>query len=155
VRRLAPALATAAVLAAAAPPAGATIVPQQGMAGVRIGMSAQEVRGVLGVPLRAIRGANDFGPYAELRYPRLVRVLLQGGAVTAISTTGRFERTARGVGVGSTEAAVSAKVRRVRCRTFGSFRECYVGRFLPGKRVTAFLLRGGRVVRVTVGVVVD
>jgi hypothetical protein len=149
------ALALAAFLLAA-PVAGATIVPQQGMAGVRVGMTRAQVEAALGTPLRVVRGTNDFGRYTELRYPFRVRVLLQGDvSVTAVWTTGRRERTASGVGVGSTEAEVRAGVRGVRCETVGGFRSCSLGSFRPGARVTDFQLRAGRVVRVTVGLVID
>jgi hypothetical protein len=147
-------LACVALLAPTA--SAAAIVPQQGIAGVGIGMSRAEVEAALGAPLRAVRGSNDFGRFTELVYPHLVRVTLQGDeAVTAVRTTGRFERTAAGVGVGSTIGAVRARVDRVRCRTELGFRHCFVGRFVPGARVTDFAIRDGRVVRVVVGVVID
>lgn len=134
----------------------ATIVPQRGMAGVRIGMTQEQVRDVLGEPRRVVRNQNEFGPYTEFRYPYRVIVAFQGdAAVTAVATTGRRERTSRGIGVGSTEAEVRARVRGVRCETFAAIRSCTVGSLAPGKRVTDFLLRNGRVVRVTVGIVID
>ena len=148
----------AAVLAALALPvsAGATIVVQKGMAGVRLGMSQARVQAILGEPLRIVHGTNDFGAYTELRYPHRVRVTFQGDvAVTAISTTGTFERTSKGIGVGSTEAEVQAKIARVNCETYAGFRQCYVGSFTPGARVTAFDIKAGRVTRVLVGFVID
>src|SRR5207244_9311419 len=100
--------ATAAALLAAlllAAPAGAVLVPQQGMAGVRLGMTQAKVRAKLGKPAAVKHGSNDFGSYTELRYPGL-RVTFQGNAtVTAIRTAARRERTIRGIGVGSTVAA--------------------------------------------------
>ncbi len=143
------------VLVAAAP-GRATIVPQKGMAGVELGMTKAEVRAVLGTPGRVVRGSNDFGPYSEFRYPKLIRVTFQGDlVVTAVSTTGVAERTAGGIGVGSTESALRAGIPRVRCETFVGTRSCHVGRFEPGRTVTDFLLRNGRVARVTVGIVID
>jgi hypothetical protein len=59
------------------------------------------------------------------------------------------------VGVGSTEQAVKSGVPGVKCGTSGGVRSCHVGSFKPGKRVTDFLLRHGRVSRVTVGFVID
>jgi len=151
------AVAAAAAALVLALPAGATIVPQQGMAGIRLGMTKAQVRSVAGPPLAIRRGTNDFGPWSEFRYPFYVSVFFQGNrTVTNVRTTGRKERTARGIGVGSTEAQVKARVPGVRCRTFvAPFRECFVGEFRAGRRVTAFHIRRGRVVRVDVGFVID
>jgi hypothetical protein len=135
--------------------AAATIVPQKGIAGVRIGMTKGKVRSVLGKPLSVKRGSNDFGRYTIFRYGRL-QVLFQGNAaVTSVSTTRRSERTLSGVGVGSTEAQVEATVKGVKCRTDSGFRHCYVGRFGAGQRVTDFSIKRGKVTRVDVGVVID
>jgi hypothetical protein len=44
----------------------------------------------------------------------------------------------------------------VRCRTeSGGFRHCWVGRFLPGRVVTDFRVRSGRVASVLIGYVLD
>ena len=135
--------------------AAAAIVPQRGIGGVSLGMSQLRVRAVLGPPARVVRGSNVFGRYTELRY-RGLSVSFQGNAAaTGIETTRRGERTGTGVGVGSTEAQVRRGVRGVRCRTELGLRHCFVGRFLPGRRVTDFRLRRGRVVRVTVALVLD
>lgn len=75
--------------------------------------------------------------------------------VTNITTTGRRERTSRGVGVGSTERAVRTRVRNVRCETVAGSRSCHVGSFRPGRRVTDFKIRRGRVYEVVIGFVID
>lgn len=140
-----------------ASPASAVIRPQKGMAGVRLDMTQAKVREVLGDPSRTIRGRNIFGPFTELRFPGRLRVVFQGNrGVTAISTTGRGERTSDGVGVGSHERSVKRHVGRVRCESFdGGIRSCHVGAFSAGRRVTDFRIRRSRVTRVTIGYVID
>jgi hypothetical protein len=141
---------------ALAPAGGATIVPQQGMAGIRLGMTKAQVRATAGTPLAVVHGSKEFGPFTEFRYPFLIRVTFQGDqTVTNVRTTGRRERTSRSVGVGSTEAQVRARVPGVRCESSGGFRQCFLGAFLPGRRVTAFQIRSGRVARIDVGFVID
>jgi outer membrane protein assembly factor BamE (lipoprotein component of BamABCDE complex) len=143
------------VFLATAAAAAATIVPQRGIAGVRLEMTKAQVRATLGAPRSAVHGSNEFGSYTIFRY-RGLRVTFQGNRrVTDVFTTRPTEQTARGIGVGSPESQVRAKVAGVRCRTESGFRHCFVGRFLPGRRVTDFRIRSGRVSSVHVGFVVD
>ena len=144
----------AAALAAAAP-VEARIVVQHSIAGVPLRTTMAAVRSKLGQPLRIRRGRNDFGRYVEFVYSRVTVSFQSGSRVTALRTRSARERTGRGVGVGSTEARVQARVGGVRCRSDGGFRHCFVGRFLPGRTVTDFQLRRGRVVSVVVGFVLD
>lgn len=141
----------------AAGPAAAVIRPQKGMAGARLGMTQTQMRDALGQPMRTKQDMNDFGPYTQFFYPHAITVTFQGNRrITGISTHGRREKTERGVGVGSREADVLAKVGHVRCETIAKSRMCHVGRFEPGKRVTVFLIsKKGRVATVTVSFVVD
>ena len=74
-----------------------------------------------------------------------------GNPLSSISTTRRSERTARGIGVGSTRRQVKLKVRGVRCGQ----RVCTVGKLLPGRIVTSFFLRRGIVWRVSIARVLD
>jgi hypothetical protein len=128
----------------------------RGIAGARIGNTRGEVRAALGTPARIRTGTNEFGSFVEYRFRGGIRVLFQGGTeVTSVSTTGLGDRTARGVGVRSTERAVRRKVPGVKCETTGGFRSCHTGDFLPGKRITDFAIRHKRVTRVTVGIVID
>jgi hypothetical protein len=146
-------LAALALVASAS--ASAAIVANHGIGGVTLGQTRKQVRTRLGNPLTVKRGLNDFGRYTVFRYAN-VTVNFQGNAgATALTTTSAAERTARGVGVGSTEAQVRAGVRGVHCSRVGALRHCTVGRELPGRRVTDFVIRRGRVVRVVVGFVLD
>jgi hypothetical protein len=113
------------------------------------------VRAKLGAPARIRRGTNDFGPFVQLVYPRVTVTFQNGPKATGVRTTSRLERTARGVGVGSTEAQVRARVAGIRCESVGDFRHCFVGRFLAGRLVTDFQLRKGRVSVVVIGYVLD
>jgi hypothetical protein len=150
-----PTLILAATLLAPAP-AGAIIQLDRGIAGARLGNTKAEVRTALGQPKRVRNGNNDFGPFTVFTYAGGIRVTFQSGnTVTGVSTTGLGDRTSRGVGVRSTEAAVEARVPGVNCDTFSGTRICQRGEGLPGQRVTAFFLRTGRVVRVTVAFVID
>jgi hypothetical protein len=138
-------------------PASALIRPQKGMAGVRLDMTQAQMRKVLGDPSSVKQGFNDFGGYTQFLYPHSITVTFQGNQhITGISTKSRSERTARDVGVGSTENDVVSKVTHARCDTIAGVRTCHVGSFKPGSRVTVFLMsRRGHVSTVTVGFVVD
>jgi hypothetical protein len=131
--------------------ASAEVVPQRSIAGVSLGMSQKQVRGVLGKPTSVKKSTNEFGSYAEFHYRRLV-VSFQGmGSATNIASTRRSEKLANGIGIGSTKAAVKQKVAGVSCST----QLCHVGKYRPGKRVTTFRLKNARVVEIEVGFVID
>jgi hypothetical protein len=145
----------AALIAPTAAPA--LIQVDRGIAGARLGNTRAEVRAALGAPSSVQRGTNEFGPFLVYRYngPK-IRVNFQGRRrVTNVSTTGLGDRTRRGVGVGSTEAAVVSRVGGVTCESTGGSRLCHTGDFLPGRRVTDFRLSNGKVESVTVALVVD
>jgi hypothetical protein len=147
-------LAAAFLLPAAS--ADAMIQVDRGIAGARLGNSRAEVRAALGTPSKVTSGTNDFGPWVNYRYPGGIRVMFQGRTqVTSVSTSGRGDRTSRGVGVGSTEASVKARVKGVKCETIVSIRSCHTGDFLAGRRVTDFRIKGGKVTSVAVGFVID
>jgi hypothetical protein len=133
--------------------ATALIQIDRGIAGARLGNTKAEVRAALGQPRRVVTGTNIFGRFTIFRYAGGIRVTFQSGnRVTAAATTGVGDRTARGVGVGSTRRAVRRRVPRVRCPIDSL---CQTGRGDPGDRITAFFLRNGRVIRVSVGIVID
>jgi hypothetical protein len=153
--RSAVAFAVLVVVLAAATPVDATILVQRGIAGIELRMTKAQVRSKLGPPPKIRSGRNEFGRYAEFVYRR-VTVSFQGRSqVTGLRTRSRSERTPSGIGVGSTEAQVKARVAGVRCRTESGLRHCFLGRFLPGRVVTDFHIRRGRVSSVVVGFVLD
>ena len=158
-RRRAPLCAAIGLAAAAlvlAPVAFGKIIPQRGMAGVSLGLTRTQVTRVAGKPSRVVHKHNEFGSLTRFVYLGSVTVDFQGDAtVTAVWTTGPKERTARGIGVGSTRAQVLRLVPGARCESQAGFANCFVGSFEPGRRVTDFRLSNGRVSRVTVGFVID
>jgi len=155
--RLAVVIVAACAAALAVPAAaGALVQIDRGLAGARLDNTRAEVRAALGRPSSRLSGENKFGRFIEWRFRGGIRVLFQGGErVTNVSTTGFGDRTRRGVGVGSTQRAVRRRVAGVRCESFGDVRSCHTGEFEAGGRITDFLIRGGRVIRVTVGFVID
>jgi len=118
-------------------------------------MTKAQVRARLGAPPRRRAGKNEFGRYTAFIYPRVTLTFQSGRRVTSLRTNSRLERTAQGVGVGSTVAQVRARVSGIRCRTEPGLRHCFLGRFLPGRVVTDFRIRSGRVSSVVVGFVLD
>jgi hypothetical protein len=149
------ALVVAATLLAPAS-AEAIIQLDRGIAGARLGNTKAEVKTALGQPKRIRNGTNDFGPFTVFVYAGRINVTFQSGnTVTAVTTRGLGDRTARGIGVRSTRAAVEQRVPGVDCNTFMGTTICQRGEGLPGERVTAFFVRNGRVVRVTVAIVID
>ena len=146
------------LLAALALPASASALIQvdRGIAGARLNNTRAEVRAALGAPVRVVRDRNIFGPTLSFRYRGGITVFFQGRRrVTAVFTTGRGDRTIRGVGVGSSERAVRRRVPGVRCDTVSGTRSCHTNEFAPGQRVTDFRIRNGKVTRVAVAFVID
>jgi hypothetical protein len=150
--------ATVAGVAALALPAvaGAQIQVDKGIAGARLGNTTAQVHAALGRPARSQRGSNDFGTFVQETYAGGISIFYQGSrTVTSVVTTGLGDRTAKGVGVGSAEAAVRANVPGVRCETISGSRSCHTHSFTAGRRVTDFFIRRGKVTRATVGFVID
>jgi hypothetical protein len=140
--------------------ARATVVPQQGMKGLRLGMTPAQVRATLGSPdWFAFVRDRIIGRTRVWRYG-LTRVSFDGATsrarVLTLDTTSPHERLANGIGVGSTRAAVDRRVRGTRCVREFRLDHCFIGRFAAGRTVTDFVIsRRGRVKRIVVGRVVD
>lgn len=121
------------------------IVPQAELAGVHLLMSRAGVEHVLGTP----RSLRVIGSARRMDYGRtkVYLSLTEDGTVFRVTTTDRRQRTATGVRVGSSAAAVRRGVSGVRCTAAS----CVVGSQRAGQRITTFALRDGRVARVTLG----
>lgn len=142
-----------------------TIEPQRSMAGVRLQMTREEVRGVLGAPTEVRTDTDPFGRTTTWYFarPKLHVTFRRGDGgqqVTSLFTRHGILRTTARVGVGSTERTVRSRVPGVRCRTFRlpgpDSRSCYVGQFAAGRTVTDFRLDSRRrVARVVLGIVLD
>ena len=72
------------------------------------------------------------------------------GHAVEITTTRATEKTASGIGVGSTESAIRRVYPSVVCAPSGGFRRCRLGTGKPGTRATDFMLGHGLVLQVTV-----
>ena len=130
-----------AVLAVTAADASATIVPGKGMSGVALGMSKAQVGARLGGPV---------GTGGGRWYYARAWVGFRGGRATEITTTRSTERTASGLGVDSTEAAVRRAFPRAVCAPWSVYRRCRFGSGQPGTRATDFTIGRGRVLQVTI-----
>jgi hypothetical protein len=121
--------------------AAATIRPQHGMSGVVLGMTKAQVQSRLGRPI---------GQGGGRLYFARVWVAFRLGRAVEITTTRSTERTASGLGVDSTEAAVRRTFPSVVCAPWSVYRRCRLGSGKPGTRVTDFTIGRGRVLQVTV-----
>jgi hypothetical protein len=148
-------LATAALVLVLAPAAGAAIVVQESIAGVKIGMTATQVRAVLGKPRSVsypkdeIQGSlkhYDYGP-TDVYFSRGENT----GAFN-VTTTSRAQRTATGIGVGSTRTALKRAFPKAKCQNM----YCAIGAAEPGKIVTSFFLSTTfKIKRISLGIVID
>ena len=131
------------------------IVVQQGIAGVRLGMTQDEVKATAGLPRKVEHGGTEIGSYTTYRYRTYSVTFFGARRVTQVETVSSVERTRGGVGVGSTRGTVAGTVPHARCARENGADHCFVGIWKPGVTVTDFSIRNGRVWRITIGYVID
>lgn len=149
---------TLAVVLAVPATASATIVVNVGIAGVKPGQSQAKVRSILGKPGSTSRGRNEFGNVTTFFYNvRKLEVSFQGNAnVTNISTRSPDERTAGGLGVGSTLARVRAAFKTEKCfKSSSAVGLCLIGGNRIGQKGTTFRFVKNKVNDVSIGIVID
>ncbi len=137
-----------------------TLVPQSSIRGVKVGMVASQVRSKLGRPDSNRTLADPILGKTRMMRFGLVEVRFRGvrsnSPVINISTTSKKERTASGIGVGSSERALRAALRGETCRTELGYRHCWLGQWKPGSLITDFSIsKSGRVTRLMLGIVID
>jgi hypothetical protein len=154
------------LLALGAAPAGATIVPGKGMAGVKLEDCQEAVISKLGDPDSTVTRMDFAGSYTLYRYnAKGLRITFRpngdntcNSAVTIFTSKGQ-ERTAEGIGKGSRRTTLRAKLKGEHCRTYHvphRVRTCYIGSFRPGTIVTDFRIDSkARVSTVSIGLVID
>lgn len=148
-------IATVALMAAGMPSASAEIVPGVGMKGIKLDQKKKTVIRRLGQPEWIEKGTNDFGKFQVLHYRKRFVVNLENKFVVAVSTESKGQRTAEGVGVGSTKGQVKRKVDGVVCERIIGVKVCHVGDYLPGEAVTEFRITDRLVTEVSIGRVLD
>lgn len=115
---------------AGAAPAQARIVPNRGMAGVRLGMSQQRVLDILGDPSTDFTYRSGITTYAYEKLRLRVSFLPGGGDtndVFMLFTNGRRERTKEGVGVGTGESTLRRRLHGEHCFSNSVGRFCTLG----------------------------
>jgi hypothetical protein len=141
-------------------PVAAVIVPGQGMAGITLRMTGSQVRTRLGEPTRITRTRGALGNLVtRLHYPQVdidLQTLTGHPVVIRILTARAGERTASGIGVGSSLIAVE-RLRGVRCSREGAAHYCGIGnRAKPLSHFTMFWIGAKqRVTLIAVSLIVN
>lgn len=141
-------LSAACALALPSEMAGARIVVDVGIAGVRLGMTPAQVRQVVGKPNRVSlsKGRAVDYIYRASRLKLLVSFGLPSQRVNAISTSSRAQRTANGIHIGSSRDAVRRHLPSLQCT-----RSRCEGPLTPAGTETSLTFVGGQgVAQITV-----
>jgi hypothetical protein len=144
----------------AATSAAATLIPSQGIDGIKLQMTEAQVRAQLGAPATITQSRGALGnPVTRLHYPRLdvdLQRLSGSRVVTRVLTTHPGEETASGIGVGSSLAAVK-RLSGSHCWWEAAAHYCRIGsRAKPASRLTMFWIDAKqRVTLVSVSLVVN
>ena len=139
--------------------ASASIVPQRGMLGGNLSMTVTQLVSRAGPPSAVrTRTSEIFGAYDEYRWGEVyVSAFRSNGMIFNYSTRGRPARSVSGLGVGSTETYLKARLSGETCRTMAGVRDCILGQETAGQVVTRFTISRttSRVTSVTIGRVID
>ena len=137
------------------------LVVDRSMAGVRLGMTKNEVRAVLGSPTHSRPADDVFGPVRRWYFqgPKTHFYFRSGASgspeVTAMLTRRGYVRGSSNSGVGTPESALRERIEGLNCETSFGRRSCHTGDFRAGEVVTDFRMRGGRVASIFLGYVID
>lgn len=132
-----------------------TVVPQKSIRGITIGMKQSDVRALLGSPSKIERLKNEIaGPYTVYTYGLTYVTFFSYGAGDILTRSPKV-KTASGIGIGSTEADVEAKVAHVKCSSYKGSRSCTVGKQVPGETTTTFQMANGKVQSILLGSIID
>ena len=135
------ALAALVLMALAATPAGATIVPAKSIAGVFIGETEKQVLDDLGVPKGRVEVDSES---KKLTWDdQRLTVLIVSGRVWSVRTKARSQRTSNGLGRGTSLTTLKRTLSGERC----SSDSCSV---FKGSRFTLYWLKRGEVFAVEV-----